>query len=266
MQAAHERSPKYDFREESADAVVKKYNMEILALSGKHLTFDDGKLAILDGNERCVPEEFVARYFRRAGYEVQFVESRPFHVLFGVFMWMLIQDPGDPLARHAGFGDRHAFERGEKAEMIWTLLPEDFGSPTYATRRATAIDEHFRLLGSEREHLEGTFDYWIGASEPLRQYLWAHQDTDVSRARQLLKALPTNVTLGILRFLLGSYWERYLGWPDLLCHRRDTFFFVEVKSSRDKLSQQQKQWISSNATELRLPFKIVKIHRDRTTN
>ena len=42
------------------------------------------------------------------------------------------------------------------------------------------------------------------------------------------------------------------------------FFFVEVKSSGDKLSEEQKAWIRGNATEMQLPFKIAKIHKKKT--
>jgi hypothetical protein len=44
--------------------------------------------------------------------------------------------------------------------------------------------------------------------------------------------------------------------------RRDgEFFLLEVTSSNDKLSEDQKRWIKGNAAELGLPFKVVKIHR-----
>jgi hypothetical protein len=65
----------------------------------------------------------------------------------------------------------------------------------------------------------------------------------------------------VLRYLVGDYWNRYLGWPDLLAHKGSEYFFVEVKSSKDRLSENQKSWIQGNWAELKLPFKLVKIHR-----
>lgn len=37
-----------------------------------------------------------------------------------------------------------------------------------------------------------------------------------------------------------------------------------VKSGKDKLSQNQKNWIKDNYECLQLPFKLVKIHNERT--
>lgn len=260
IKAGHAVSPKYTFREESQDDVVRRCKVEVLALQGIHVHQGDS-LAILDPDGPCGPEEFATRHFRRLGYEVLVTESRPFHVLFGVFMWVLIQDATDPLARLIGFGDRNAFETREKGKQIITVLPTDFGSAQYARRRSATIETHFQVIGQEREDLLWLFDYWINHSEPLRQYLWAQRDADVILARRLLEILPPERVTRIVRFLLEDYWGRYLGWPDLLCYRQGEFFFAEVKSSKDKLSQQQKQWIGLNASHLRLPFRLVKIHR-----
>ena len=98
-------------------------------------------------------------------------------------------------------------------------------------------------------------------SERLRQYLWAHRDADVNRARRLIELLPADTVLGILRYLVDDYWGRYLGWPDLLLHRDGEFLFVEVKSSSDKLSAEQMRWIIDNHALLLLPFRLAKLHR-----
>ena len=180
-------------------------------------------------------------------------------------MWMLIEDPEDPRGQQSAFGDRNAFENKVKSPMVWVTLPADFGSAAYATRRTDAINEHFNLIAGVGNDLLGLFEYWIEPSERLRQYLWAHREQDIQRARQLLSVLPPQLILSILRFLVGDYWGRYLGWPDLLCYRGESFFFAEVKSSKDKLSQQQKEWIALNAKYLQLPFKLVKIHKMVTT-
>jgi hypothetical protein len=58
-----------------------------------------------------------------------------------------------------------------------------------------------------------------------------------------------------------DYWRRYTGWPDLVVYRPNEYYFVEVKSSKDKLREDQKSWILGNNTELHLPFKLVKIHK-----
>jgi len=143
------------------------------------------------------------------------------------------------------------------------IFARSFGSPGYGKRRARQIDHHLARLASERDELIWTFRYWLEYSGDLRQYLWAHRNQDVERARKVLEILPPLTVSKILKYLVGSYWDRYCGWPDLLVYKEDDFFFAEVKSSSDKLSEAQKRWIKNNYEELHLPFKLVKIHKSR---
>lgn len=74
--------------------------------------------------------------------------------------------------------------------------------------------------------------------------------------------LMTPATIkSILRYLVDSYWTNYVGWPDLVAYRGSELLFAEVKSSHDKLSDDQKHWIGQNHGRLKLPFKLIKIHR-----
>lgn len=262
----HKQSPKYVYMEESQNEILTKYQVEVLKLDGVYAKKAEHGAAILEEGKVFSAEEFAAYNFEKLGYKVIFTESIPFHALFGIFMWLLIQDDSDPNVRMVGFGDRSAYEQGVRGKQIWTLLPEDFGTMGYASRRTEAIDEHFAsLLNMEnKEDLLWTFDYWVEPSTNLRQYLWAHRDEDVTTAREIVSILPVDVTICILRYLIGNYWGSYLGWPDLIVYNHNEFFFAEVKSSKDKLSEEQKNWIRANSTELHLPFKLVKIHK-RTT-
>ncbi|MBN1459891.1 MAG: VRR-NUC domain-containing protein, partial [Armatimonadetes bacterium] len=150
--------------------------------------------------------------------------------------------------------DRCRNEHGE-------LIKQGPGATTFNWERGSfAIEEHFRLL---EDDLEWLFDYWLPLSEDLRQYLWAHQEEDVVRARTLVRVLPPDVLRRILRYLVSSYWEHYIGWPDLVVYDETSFFFAEVKGSGDRLSEEQKRWIKDNHDVLRLPFKLVKVHRQR---
>lgn len=255
----HRHSPKYVYQEESQTEVLTKHQVEVLRLNGTYVKESETGVAILNGNKPCPPEEFAAHHFERQGYTVIFTESVPFHALFGIFMWLLIQDPSDPKVRMVGFGDRVAFDQGITGKVIDTFLPDDFGKPSYALRRATAIDEHFTFLPEQKEELLWAFDYWVESSADLRQYLWAHHPQNVAKAREIVSILPVNVTRRILQYLIADYWKRYCGWPDMIVHNPNEFFFVEVKSSKDKLSEDQKNWIRGNSAELHLPFKLVKI-------
>lgn len=259
----HKRSPKYRYDEEPQSVVLERNKVEIVHLEADYVKTSRRK-AMMKCEERdvCTVEEFVALYYRGLGYRVIFAESAPFHVIFGVFMWELIQDRKDPRIRLAMFGERSSYEEeGKSVKWIRIMLPQDFGKPTYVHRRSASVERHFRQIPYNRLELLELFDKWLKPSYGLRQYLWAHRAIDVERARRIVAVLPGDVTHRILRYLVESYWKRYVGWPDLVIHRGEEYCFVEVKSSRDKLNETQKRWINDNTRFMQLPFKLAKVHR-----
>lgn len=260
----HKTSPKYNYQEESQSEVLSKYKIEIVHIGGCYIKQRNGKVKLLYNKKIISVEEFASEYFKLQQYNILFTESIPFQVIFGIFMWLLIQDPSDIRSRPAGFGDRNTFEKVIKGQMIWTILPEDFGTVGYAKRRENAIEKHFADFPNGKEDFLSLFDYWIEPSNDFRQYLWAHRQEDISRARKIVEILPTDMITKILRFLIDDYWGRYCGWPDLLIYKKSDYSFVEVKSSRDKLSNDQKKWIKGNAEILKLPFRLLKINKKRT--
>lgn len=157
-----------------------------------------------------------------------------------------------------------SLKKGVRGNIIETFLPADFGTLGYSQRRKSAIDDHFKLIPDNEEdknELFWLFDYWLEPSAELRQYLWAHRPEDAMKARQILSILSVGDVKKILLYLVENYWKRYLGWSDLLVYNDSEYFFAEVKSSKDEISEDQKIWIAGNTRELHLPFKLVKIHR-----
>ena len=261
LKAAHASSPKYKFNEVPQSEVLLRYEVEVVALEAEYVKASAKGQVIRDGDSVCSPEVYAENWYTKQGYEVLHLESVPFHALFGIYMWLLVQDLGDELQKFVGFGNRTAFDAKKQAPPIHMFLLQDFGTEGYGIRRAAAIERHLTETLCQEADIHWLFDYWIEPSERLRQYLWAHRPKDVERARQLKEVLPYDVLIRVLRYLINEYWNRYLGWPDLLVHRPGEYFLAEVKSSGDKLSEDQKHWIESNHRELHLPFKLVKIHR-----
>jgi len=168
-----------------SQAVIDKCQVEIVDLKGTYLRSAGIKSAsILDGTELCRVEEFVARYFRRSGFEATFLESAPFHVLFGVYFWPVIQDRSDPRVRMVGIGGRHAYDQRLPSELMWIQHPSDFGTADYARRRAKAITKHLAAIAEDGAELLRLFDNWLAPSVGLRQYLWAHR-------REAIETIPS---------------------------------------------------------------------------
>lgn len=257
----HDASPKYKWEEASDAEILKNYNVEVLEIYVKFSDRQAGRRAqVLDGTEWVGVEPYVQRYYERQGYEVLTLESRPIHVLFGAFMWQLIQDAADDATRLVGFGVGTPGQISGK-DMNYMLMPHDFGSPGYARRRKQTIDEHLASIPTDTGGLERRFDEWLQPSLQLRQYLGANVDEDIRSARRLLGVFSPEVVVRVLRYLVTDYWRRYLGWPDLLVFRAGQYALVEVKARNDDLTDDQKTWIQGNVQELSMPFRIAKLRK-----
>lgn len=256
----HATNPKYSLETESESAFLSRLPFDTVELRAVVKT--GGEVLREDGTT-CSPEAFAAEWLAQSGYSTIECESTPIHTIFAVLLWTLIQDYSDPFVRDVMFGERLSFEqKGRSDEQVWTALPEDFGSPGYAKRRSVEIEEFFaRFLQGNTRDLLLAIETGIDGSHGLRQYLWAHRDNDLVRARQLLSVVPPEYVRRTLHYLLDDYWHHYLGWPDLFAWRSGEFLFVEVKLSGDKLSAEQRLWIEKNTDTLQFPFKLLKVHK-----
>ncbi len=259
MKALHRSAPKYQYEAESTARFVAENAIEVVHLSAAYGPTTGPRAVVIDAGRELNVDEFVAAHYRSTGWTVVRLESKPLHALFATFLHQLINDATDPESSLVGFG-RPKRDGGEEEE-VWMQFPLDFGSAGYGSRRAAEIEREIQLLPRTREELLWLFDYWLEPSANLRRYLHADEDDTRSRARVIVEALPPETIRRILEFLVGSYWERYLGWPDLLVHNERGFCLVEVKSARDKLSPVQMRWIAENKEHMHLPFVIVRVDR-----
>ena len=254
----HDVAPKYDYTEQSQSDVLRETSTEVIVIKGEYVQSDSRKAMVQGKTQSVSVETFAAEYFEDLGYKSIEVESVPLHVLFATCMWETIQDLFDPKVREVFFGSRISYDQKESDELpISTFLPEDFGTAGYFTRRKEYIEEHLAAIGSVRE----AFDILEDGSWNLREYLWAHREADIRNARTLLEILSNEDLKNILYYMSRNYWKNYCGWPDLLIHNENEYFFVEVKSTNDKLSENQKNWLKGNQLYMGLGVKVFKISK-----
>lgn len=306
LRSWHAAEPRYDTTRPSDAAVLTSARVNVVGLPAAYLTPSPGPKALVvpaattDASLAVPVEEFAADHYRRQGREVMELESRPFQCLFGCLMWMWVSEPADPRNRAVYFGGRDGVGADDNG-LIAVVMPEDFGSANHGSRRQGALHEHLDVLPDSTEELIRVYDCWLDYSRPLRQYLWAYTKEDETRARKVVEVLGARTVKKLLAFLAEDYWERYLGWPDLLTWRLDAsdavrsteaipgvddhvadngahgshsdqehgdgglpdVLLAEVKSSSDRLSDDQRAWIRQNANTLKLPFEVVKVHRTK---
>ena len=256
IKTKHQESPKYNYNEQSQSEVIDETNTEVILVKGAYIDSNERK-ASLQGKESIVGvEEFATEYFSELGYSVLITESVPFHVIFGIYMWPVIQDPMDTFGRVVRFGSRTDYDLSNyETTPIDLVLPSDFGTRGYYARRETEINSHISRL----ENMQELFEKWKLDSVDLREYLWAHRMLDVETAAKIVRVLPEVDLKKILVYLSRDYWANFCGWPDLLIYKDSEFAFVEVKSSNDKLSEEQKNWLKGNKRYMGFDAKIFKV-------
>lgn len=255
LKQLHERAPKYEYIEVSQKDVLSSTNTETILVSAEHVKTDK-KVLIRSKNDLITAELFAKRYFEDQGYQVIESQSAPFHVLFGIFMWLLIEHSDDSRCRLVFFGSRTDFDNKTKEKgKLGVFLPEDFGTEGFYGRRKTQISRHLQEIND----IDWLFDYWLKPSENFREYLWAHRKEDITKAREIVKVLGLENLKKVLEYLVMDYWRNFCGWPDLLIHKISEFMFVEVKSSNDSLSEDQKRWFLNNKNFLGFKAKVFKI-------
>jgi len=245
----HATSPKYVFSEPSQAEVLERYRVEVTNLKAPYVIAPQKGAVIATPDGAVSPEAFATEHFEKMGWWVMPLESQPFHALFGVMMWSLIQDFNDPLLKMVGFAEKNAVDAGVKSGLVNSFLPDDFGSEGYAERRKRAINKHFAEIAhhiEDTEDLLWLFDHWRSYSEDFRQYLWAHRSEDVDRARRLVELLPPQVLLTILRYLVNDYWGIISDGP--ICSFIVTDPLSSSKSNHQAISSTQNKSAGSRIT------------------
>ena len=186
IKVLHEKLPKFCLETESEAAFLERINPHVLRLKAK--TLSGGQVETSVG-VFVRSEKYACWHFSNLGFSTMLCESVPFHTLFSILLWMLIEDPFDLRLRDVTFGERSSFEmHGHSKSSVWTQLPDDFGTSAYSMRRSEAIAHYFEnVLPKERAALLFFFDCSTIGSHKLQQYLWAYKTEDASRARSVLR-------------------------------------------------------------------------------
>ena len=117
IKALHRDRPKYRFASESQMEVLRECSVAVLGLDAVYLRETGSKKATLLFDDTPVTaEEYVRRHFEAIGYSVLGLESRPFHALFGIYMWLLVQDTADPNVR---LGPVNTYLSASKMSTKW---------------------------------------------------------------------------------------------------------------------------------------------------
>ena len=200
LKILYSKNPKYNFNEVTQSQIINEVSAEIITVQGEYVKTTGRKAGVLHEGNIYTVEQYAMKLSEKKGYIALETESAPFHVLFGIFMWPIIQDSQDTNVRAVSFGDRNDFaQKKESCEIITTLLPNDFGTSSYYSRRVDIIKSHIREL--HHTDISSLFIEWIEPGFHFRQYLWAHREDDVQKAINVLKIIGNDNLLKILDYV-----------------------------------------------------------------
>ena len=183
-------------------------------------------------------------------------------------MYAEIIDPDDHLTQLAGIGPRWVFgKRFSKLDpkeldeqgILWIFLPADFGSRQYYLRKKENFEHGLDML-KKCGALIDIYDYCLGSSFRLREYLWVYTSESEELTRAFLNVAPNQLILSSIRWAIEDFWDRQHGWPDLFIYKEGKFRFIEIKSKHDSLSPDQKNWFIW-ALKNHVPCELCKLER-----
>ena len=264
-QEIHKRTPKYDMTEptledrmgdsEIPERVFEAVYEKIETPSGSQV----GKWRSKSGDLVSAEDVAMERYLE-LGYNVVRCERRIISAWVGTFLCHPIQQGDSNVLVGYRRSTKEWSSRNQDTPIIEVPLPRDFGSREYYQRRSEAIDDWIQGL-SASQSLVPVFDALVADSESLRDYLWVNDDEVLDDARAVLSVVDPQIVAKWIRWAIGSFWERQPGWPDFFISRAGEYFFSEVKSPLDNLSQEQKRWFQWALKDERIPAEICRIRK-----
>jgi len=213
-------------------------------------------------------EEAAIEYYKNKGYDSIWSENHYWCHVLGLLFWDVIyakiqgavtciinDEEFEPSPNDRIF--KELFEHTIKTNGI----PSDFFKPEFYPRRKELIENRISMLMNKNlsSELRESFDLHYNRSCRLIE------DWDKYTIDQLTictQKCDNNTLLSLLDRMLSNYKEYRSGLPDLIVYNDNKFFFSEVKSVNDRLSQKQKDWHKFLSEMLKFDVELLLINHD----
>ena len=260
--AAHKRSPRYETKERSQASLLDNVPVPVSEMRAPyevHSAANNHPLGRFRSRSgQFISAERLAReHYEEQGWEVYDCERRLINALCAVFLSPVYQDPNDEHLITVMRGSTASHSDQSLPIVIHSRIPDDFGTAANYERRASAYAKRLDRLKSCPDVIR-EFERLIVSSDGIRNYLSVH-DEELSLALRALEVVPRTTLCGMLDWVVRDFWNRHAGWPDLFIVRRNKYRFVEVKTRKDSLSQDQMAWFEWACGEHAVPCEILKI-------
>lgn len=191
--------------------------------------YENGRLVFVLGDQQMRVEDYALEHYRAQGWAGFHSENSIFVVLFGLLMWDVIFAPVP-----------------EVFQTVCQLAPLDYKSPSFFASRAEMIHLHLQRLkecknlGQHLAHIIGTH---FGKASLFVSW-WQVNQWSIPNLIQIAVGLGPGVLAEVCLRLSQDFRHYCSGFPDLALFNATSAKLVEVKSSNDRLSQQQRMWLT----------------------
>ncbi|SFL70069.1 CFI-box-CTERM domain-containing protein [Pelosinus propionicus] len=225
--------------------------MEIINLNFEKIPSNEkGKIRYKLGNDELFPEETVIKHLVNNGYKAIWSENDYWWYLLALLFWdvifariqgaVTVIQHGLEIDLVPGSDD---FNKYYDPTVSINGMPSDLFKTEFYPRRKALITNKIQELSHKNieEILRKSYHLHFNTNCRLIEN-WSKYSVDqLAIATQLV---DRDKLLCILERILNNINENRAGLPDLIIYDDKDFFFGEVKSENDKLSDKQKDWIS----------------------
>lgn len=218
-----------------------------------------------NGNEYFA-EEVAINHYKSLGYSALWTENTYWWTLMSLFFWDVIfaKTRGAVSVIIGGIqtelepGDER-FEQLFKQTIQMNGMPSDFFTPEFYERRKTLTKNRVQELQHSdlNQKLSESYKQNYGRNcRPIENW-------DKYKIDELLisvQRVEKGKLIKIFERLISDFNNNRAGLPDLVVYDDKDFFFSEVKSEKDKISEKQKEWHDFLSTTLGLKVEIFLIN------
>jgi hypothetical protein len=220
---------------------------------------------LVNGNEYFT-EEAVINHYESLGYKAIWSENSYWWMLMSLFFWDVIfaRIRGAVSVVRGGIQieldpDDIEFERIFEHTIQLNGMPSDFFAPEFYERRQNLIKNKIQelLYTNLEQKLNDSYKNNYGKNcRPIEDW----KKYKIDELLISIQKIDKEKLLKILERLITNFNDNRSGLPDLIVFNSENFFFSEVKSEKDKLSDKQIDWHTFLSETLGLKVEICLIN------
>ncbi len=239
-----------------------------------------GKAQYKVGGQAGSVERAAMLHYKKNGYRVIFSENVYWWHLMGLLFWDVIFARVKGAVRASGtegYAPVHSkwFADYFDLSIKTNGIPADFFSTSFYQNRKALIKKRIGELENKdlSNEIHKNYQKHFGKTFRLIENWSRYSPEELSVAARLL---PAKTLLRIIERLLEDVSGNRSGLPDLLVYDDHTIFFAEVKGDKDRLSNNQLEWMDFlktldvsvqacfiNKTDKQIENEVAKIRADR---